>query len=82
MTHEFQKQVYGNFDILLSNDAFFDFLSDPGKTGVRSMGPDVTNSLTPTPFVDFTDVTLADEDTNSILTDNAIRAIPGNVRKS
>ena len=32
--------------------------------------------------VDLTDVTLADEDTNSILTDNANRAIQGNVRKS
>ena len=29
--------------------------------------------------VDLTDVTLADEDTNSILTDNANRAIQGNV---
>ena len=28
---------------------------------------------------DFTDVTLADEDTNSILTDNANRAYQGNV---
>ena len=33
-------------------------------------------------FVDLTDVTLADEVTNSILTDNANRAIQGNVRKS
>ena len=31
---------------------------------------------------DFTDVTLADEDTNSILTDNANRAIQGNVASS
>ena len=31
------------------------------------------------PCVDLTDVTLADEDTNSILTDNANRAIQGNV---
>ena len=31
------------------------------------------------PCVDLTDVTLADEDTNSILTDNANRAIEGNV---
>ena len=30
-------------------------------------------------FADLTDVTLADEDTNSILTDNANRAIQGNV---
>ena len=29
-------------------------------------------------FVDLTDVTLADDDTNSILTDNAKRAIQGN----
>ena len=31
------------------------------------------------PFADLTDVTLADEDTNSILTDNAKWAIQGNV---
>ena len=31
------------------------------------------------PCADLTDVTLADEDTNSILTDNANRAIQGNV---
>ena len=30
-------------------------------------------------FADLTDVTLADEDTNSILTDNANRAIEGDV---
>ena len=35
--------------------------------------------LTHTPFADLTDVTLADEDTNSILIDNANRAIQGNV---
>ena len=39
------------------------------------MGLDVT----PRHFVDLTDVTLADEDTNSILTDNADRAIQRNV---
>ena len=54
------------------------FLSDPGKPGVRSMGPLVR----PRHCVNLTDVTLADEDTNSILTDNANRAIQGNVRKS
>ena len=31
------------------------------------------------PFADLTDVTLADEDTNSKLTDNANRAFQGNV---
>ena len=30
-------------------------------------------------FADLTDVTLADEDTNSILADNVNRAIQGNV---
>ena len=46
---------------------------------VRSMGSLVSNSLTERPFADLTDVTLADEDTNPILTDNANRAIQGNV---
>ena len=36
-------------------------------------------SQTTTPCADLTDVTLADEDTNLILTDNANRAIQGNV---
>ena len=36
-------------------------------------------SLTERPFWNLTDVTLADEDTNSILTNNANRAIQGNV---
>ena len=39
------------------------------------MGPDVT----PRGFADLTDVTLADENTNSIQTDNANRAILGNM---
>ena len=43
------------------------------------MGPDVTDSLTTRLFADLIDVTLADEDTNSIPTDNANRAIQGNV---
>ena len=55
------------------------FLSDPGIPGVRSMGPGVSKSLILRPFADLTDVTLADEDTNSILTDNANRTIQGNV---
>ena len=41
------------------------------------MDPDVCPSKTQ--CVDLTDVTLADEDTNSILTDNANRAFQGNV---
>ena len=43
------------------------------------MGPVVSNKLTPRPFADLTDMTLADEDTNSILIDNANRAFQGNV---
>ena len=39
----------------------------------------LSNKLSETPFADLTDVTLADEDTNPILTDNANRAIQGNV---
>ena len=49
-------------------------LSDPGVPGVRSMGPDVTDLCE-----SLTELTLADEDTNPILTDNANRAIQGNV---
>ena len=39
------------------------------------MGPDVSERR----LCRLTDVTLADEDTNSILTDNVNRAIQGNV---
>ena len=46
----------------------------PGIPGVRSMCPSLSNST----FVKL-HWTLADEDTNSILTDNANRAIQGNV---
>ena len=46
-----------------------------------SLGSDlwVRMSVTKRAFADLTDVTLADEDTNSILTDNVKRAIQGNV---
>ena len=43
------------------------------------MGPDVTHSLHPRPFADLTDVTLADEDSNSTPVDDVNRVIPGNV---
>ena len=39
----------------------------------------VRMSVRETPFADLTGVTLADEDTKSIPTDNVNRAIPGNV---
>ena len=44
---------------------------------VRSMGPVVFMSLQDL-FENLTDVTLVDEDTKSILTENANRAIQGN----
>ena len=43
------------------------------------MGPDVTHSLTPRLFADLTDVTLADEDSNSIPADDVNRAFLVNV---
>ena len=58
---------------------FSTFLSDPGVSGVRSMGSSLSNKLTERPFADLTDVTLADEDTNPILTDNAKRTFQGNL---
>ena len=54
-------------------------LSDPGVPGVRSMGPDVSKSVHTRGFVDLTDVTLADEDSNSIPTSDVNRAFLGNV---
>ena len=42
------------------------------------MGQVVSHWLTDTPFADLTDVTLADEDTKSILADNAKREIQSN----
>ena len=53
------------------------FLSDPGVSGVRSMGSSLSNWQTHL-VADLTDVTLADEDTNSILADNAKREIQSN----
>ena len=55
------------------------FLSDPAIPGVRSMGPSLCPSLTNWCLVDLTDVTLVDEDTNSILADDTNRTIPGNL---
>ena len=43
------------------------------------MGPDVSHSVTPRGFADLTDVTLADEDSNSTPADDVNRAILGNV---
>ena len=51
------------------------FLSDPGVPGVRSMGPDETTRL----CSDLTDVTLADEDSNSIPTYDVNRAFLSNM---
>merc|ERR1711978_481963 len=53
------------------------FLSDPGVPGPIYGSSCV--SQTKATCANLTDVTLADEDTDSILTDNANRAIHGNV---
>ena len=55
------------------------FLSDPGIPGPINMGLVVSISLSPTPFADLADVTLADEDNNSVLSDDVNRANIGNV---
>ena len=60
---------------LLSYFLKLQFLSDPGLL-VRSM---CLVSLSTTPSVNLTDVTLADEDTKSILTDKVNRTIQGNL---
>ena len=53
------------------------FLSDPGVPGL--IYGNSWFSLTERPFADLTDVTLADEDTNPILTDNANRTFQDNL---
>ena len=52
------------------------FLSDPGVPGPIYGSESLQLSHL---FADLTDVTLADEDTNPILTDNAHRTFQGNV---
>ena len=54
------------------------FLSDPGLL-VRSMCLEVSNWVSKRGLWNLTDVTLADEDTNSILTDKVNRTIQCNV---
>ena len=61
-----------------ANKPFRSFLSDPGVPGVRSLGPDVTQFIQDY-VADLTDVTLADEESNIIPTDDVHRAILGNV---
>ena len=59
------------------------FLSDPGIPGPRSdlwvRVSLLSHKVSHTPFADLTDVTLADEDNNSIPTDDVNRAVIGNV---
>ena len=43
------------------------------------MGPDLSNSVSARLFADLTDATLADDDSNSIPTDDVNKAILGNV---
>ena len=66
---------------MFRNVSYILLLSDPGVPGVRSMGPDVCPSVSKLPFANITDLTLADQATYSIPTDNANRAIQTNVPK-
>ena len=56
---------------------FSSFLSDPGIPGPIYESDSLKQSERG--YVNLTDVTLADEDTDSILTDNTNRAIQGNI---
>ena len=58
--------TYQSYRVCLSFASLF-FLPDPGVSGVRSMGLGVSIYLSPRALVDFVDVTLTDDDTNSIL---------------
>ena len=73
------SQSWGIWDIQQFSLAC-EFLSDPGVPGpiYGSVCLSLNKSLT-IPGANLTDVTLADEDTNSILTDNANRTIQGNI---
>ena len=55
------------------------FLSDPGLSTGPIYGSGLWNWLSELRLWNFTDVTQADEDTNSILTDKVNRTIQGNV---
>ena len=61
--------------ILTANRIWQIFLSDPGVPGPIFGSSCLSLRI---PCADLTDVTLADEDTNSIRTDNANRTIQGN----
>ena len=54
---------YRPFTNVSSLAYLFHALMDPGVSGVRSMGPVVSNWQTERGFWNLTDVTLADEDT-------------------
>ena len=56
----------------------FDSRGDFYRTQVY-LGSELWVQMSTTPCCNLIDVTLADEDTNSILTDNANKAIQGNV---
>ena len=75
----FRNNIFTSFDPVLKWHKWFVFLSDPGVPGVRSMGPDLSKWLTTRLFADLNDVTLADDDSNSIPIDDVNKAILGNV---
>ena len=62
-----REKRYGTKDAISRFHSKEIFLPDPGVSGVRSMGLGVSIYLSPRALVDFVDVTLTDDDTNSIL---------------
>ena len=84
-----QKYFRANFLTIFLNVQYFIGPPKAGDSSSIFIGPRcpwgpiygsgcLSVSLSPRPFADLTDVTLVDEDTKSILTDNANRAIQGN----
>ena len=63
--HAYTRAIFYRTQVSLGSDLWV-------RMSVR---PSVRPSVTETPFADLTDVTLADEDIKSILTDNVNRAM-------
>ena len=67
-TGSIDQTAHSNVNIKQIENILFTpkYLPDPGVSGVRSMGPGVPPSLRTTDLWNFADVTMADDETNSI----------------
>ena len=79
-----ERWIQFTLDWIIQMDRLYTIKNYMGSIFYRthvSLGSDLWVRLSETerPCADLTDVSLADEDTNSILTDNANRAIQGNI---